>query len=111
MPVILTPCIFINICSRDKKLSHKHTNFGTFSIFSIFAFIYYVTIPLELYLTNNVEIYKGSIIDYYDQIFILILSILALLGFYYGLKLSKFSPISKLSNSEILLENGKEVYF
>lgn len=107
MPVILTLIYLLISVLGTKKLSHKHTNFGTFSIFSIFAFIYYVTIPLELYLTNNVEIYKGSIIDYYDQIFILILSILALVGFYYGLKLSKFSPISKLSNSENLIRKWK----
>ena len=64
MPVILTLVYLLISVLGTKKLSHKHTNFGTFSIFSIFAFIYYVTIPLELYLTNNVEIYKGSIIDY-----------------------------------------------
>tara|TARA_B100001564_G_scaffold360035_1_gene384993 strand:- start:1667 stop:2992 length:1326 start_codon:yes stop_codon:yes gene_type:complete len=111
MPLFLSIVYLLIAVYGTKRLSNSHTNFGTFSIFSIFAFVYYVTIPLELYLTNNVKIYKGSIIDYSDQIFILTLSILALIGFYYGIKISKFSPISRTPSSENLIKKWKGGWF
>ena len=99
MPVLLSIIYLFIAVYGTKKMGPRHTNFGTFSLFSIFAFIYYVGLPLECYITGNYGIYKGTYVDLSSQKFIITLAILALIGFYYGLKYSNFTPLSLLNKN------------
>lgn len=103
MPLVLSICYLLIAVYGTKKMGSRHTNFGTFSLFSIFAFIYYVAIPLECYLTGNYVIYNDTNVDLSSQNFIITLAILALIGFYYGLKYSNFTPL-RLSNKNFKIE-------
>lgn len=76
---------------------------STFSVFGITGFFYYLAVPIECAITGNDYIALGDnnnnpLLDN-TKIAIAFMSVLALTGFYFGLKLSKFSYVVNLDRT------------
>jgi oligosaccharide repeat unit polymerase len=94
--------IFLYLAILIIGINHFRESEGlisTFSIFGITGFFYYLAVPIECVITGNDFIALGDnvvnpLLDT-TKIAISFMSVLALCGFYFGLKISKFSYIVK----------------